>query len=132
VLSGSPVAATALSFHDAGLLDTSQTFAMIAGSRLGAAFIVLVVGFVHLLRGRQRMLSLGAGLLSLLVTQRLTCSSSGTVILSRGWLATTKSRRTCRLLRALARPVIAAVKVGFSVVTLRYRLPATLGDLPLV
>jgi len=68
-LSGSPVAAAALSLLDAGVFGPIQTFAMISGSRLGAAFIVLLVGFVHLLRGRQRTLSLGAGLLSLLVTQ---------------------------------------------------------------
>jgi len=90
VLSGSPVAATALSFHDAGILDPSQTFAMIAGSRLGAAFIVLVVGFIHLLRGRHRMLSLGAGLLSLLVTQTtyLFVLPLGLLMLNQGWLAT--------------------------------------------
>jgi len=91
ILSGSPVAATALSFHDAGVLDPSQTFAMVAGSRLGAAFIVLVIGFVHLLRGRHRMLSLGAGLLSLLVTQTtyLFVLPLGLQMLNRGWLATT-------------------------------------------
>jgi hypothetical protein len=90
VLSGSPVAATALSFHDAGLIGRTQTFAMIAGSRLGAAFIVLVVGFIHLMRGRQRMLSLGAGLLSLLVTQTtyLFVLPLGWFLLTRGRLAT--------------------------------------------
>lgn len=88
-LSGSPVAATALSLLDAGVLTTAETFAMIAGSRLGAAFIVLVVGFVHLLRGRQRTLSLGAGLLSLLVTQTsyLLVLPIGFFLLDRGWLA---------------------------------------------
>lgn len=87
-LSGSPVAATALSLLDAGVLTTTETFAMIAGSRLGAAFIVLVVGFVHLLRGRHRTLSLGAGLLSLLVTQTtyLFVLPLGLFLLSRGWL----------------------------------------------
>ena len=90
VLSGSPVAASALSLHDAGLIGAAETFAMIAGSRLGAAFIVLVVGFIHLMRGRQRMLSLGAGLLSLLVTQTtyIMVLPLGWLILSRGWLAT--------------------------------------------
>lgn len=87
-LSGSPVAATSLSFLDAGLLTAPATFAMVGGSRLGAAFVVLVIGFVHLLRGRQRTLSLGAGLLSLLVTQTtyLIVIPLGFFLLERGWL----------------------------------------------
>lgn len=68
-LSGSPVAATALSFQDAGALSVRESFAMIAGSRLGASFVVVLVGFIYMLRGRSREMSLGAGLLALLVTQ---------------------------------------------------------------
>ncbi len=88
VLSGSPVAAAALSFLDAGVLDPVSTFAMVAGSRLGASFIVLVVGFAHLLRGRQRTLSLGAGLLSMLVTQSmyLLVIPMGLWMMRAGWL----------------------------------------------
>lgn len=71
VLSGSPIAATALAFLDARVLSPNETFAMIAGSRLGASFIVLLVGFVYVLRGREREVSLGAGLVSLLVTQSM-------------------------------------------------------------
>ena len=87
-LSGSPVAATALAFLDAGVLTPIEAFAMIAGSRLGAAFIVLLVGFIYLLRGQQREVSLGAGLLSLLVTQitYIPVLALGFFILSRGWL----------------------------------------------
>lgn len=70
-LSGSPVAATSLTLLDAGVLSTRESYAMIAGSRLGAAFIVLLIGFIYLLRGRSRAHSLGAGLLSLLVTQSI-------------------------------------------------------------
>jgi sodium-dependent phosphate cotransporter len=40
VLSGSPIAATALAFLDAHVLSPNETFAMIAGSRLGASFSV--------------------------------------------------------------------------------------------
>lgn len=68
-LSGSPIAATALAFFQAGVLDAFETFAMIAGSRLGAAFIVLFLGFAYALRSRRSESGLGAGLLSLLVTQ---------------------------------------------------------------
>jgi sodium-dependent phosphate cotransporter len=70
-LSGSPVAAIALTFLDAGVLSVPETFAMIAGSRLGAAMLVLLIGFVYVLRGKQRDLSLNVGLLSLLVTQTI-------------------------------------------------------------
>ncbi len=68
VLSGSPVAATTLFFFDAGAIDKLGAFAMIAGSRFGASFIVLALGFVYTLRGHERKGSLSIGLLSLLVT----------------------------------------------------------------
>jgi Na+/phosphate symporter len=67
-LSGSPVAATALTLFDAGALDALGTFAMITGSRLGAAFIVLAIGFVYTLRGHERQGSLAMGLLSFVIT----------------------------------------------------------------
>jgi hypothetical protein len=41
---------------------------MIAGSRLGASFIVLFIGFIYVLRGRDRSTSLSMGVLSLTVT----------------------------------------------------------------
>jgi Na+/phosphate symporter len=68
VMSGSPVAAAALAFFDAGVIDQMSTFTMITGSRLGASFIVLFLGFIYVLRGRNRANSLGMGLLSLTVT----------------------------------------------------------------
>ncbi len=68
VLSGSPVAAAALTFFDAGALDELSTFTMITGSRLGASFIVLFIGFLYVLRGRSRLAGLSMGLLSLGVT----------------------------------------------------------------
>lgn len=68
ILSGSPVAATSLAFLDSGLLDRLSAFTMIIGSRMGAGFIVLFIGFIYILRGRDRATSLGMGLLSLVVT----------------------------------------------------------------
>jgi Na+/phosphate symporter len=68
IMSGSPVAAAALTFFDAGILDEYSTFFMITGSRLGASFIVLFIGFIYVMRGRNRANSLGMGLLSLVVT----------------------------------------------------------------
>ncbi len=68
IMSGSPVAAAALAFFDAGVVDKLGAFAMITGSRLGASFIVLFIGFLYVLRGRDRTTSLSMGLLSLVVT----------------------------------------------------------------
>ncbi|HWC70217.1 MAG TPA: hypothetical protein VG993_03545 [Actinomycetota bacterium] len=47
VLSGSPVAATAISLFGAGTLTKLQAFTMLSGSRLGASFIVLLTGFLY-------------------------------------------------------------------------------------
>jgi sodium-dependent phosphate cotransporter len=68
VLSGSPVAAAALSLYNGGATTALQTFTMINGSRLGASFIVLFIGFLYLLRGHEPKRSLSMGLLSLLTT----------------------------------------------------------------
>lgn len=67
-LSGSPVAAIAVSLFASGALSALQTFTMITGSRLGASLIVLVVGFIYYLRGHQRGPSIAIGVLALLVT----------------------------------------------------------------
>ena len=68
VLSGSPIAATALTFHDAGAITELQTFSMLSGSRLGASFIVLLVGFIYAIRSPNRRESLGMGVLALSMT----------------------------------------------------------------
>ncbi len=68
VMSGSPVAAAALTFFDSGVIDELGAFTMITGSRLGASFIVLFIGFIYILRGRDRATSLSMGTLSLTVT----------------------------------------------------------------
>jgi len=68
IMSGSPIAAAALTFFDAGVVDELGAFSMITGSRLGASFIVLFIGFLYVLRGRDRATSLSMGLLSLTVT----------------------------------------------------------------
>ena len=51
VLSGSPVAATALTLVAAHSITEIQGFTMLTGSRLGAAFVVLVVAVIYALRG---------------------------------------------------------------------------------
>ena len=70
VLSGSPIAAVALSLFVGGATTELQTFTMLSGSRLGAAFVVLLVGFLYALRnrGRNRGESIGMGVLALSLT----------------------------------------------------------------
>ncbi len=88
VLSGSPVAAISLSFFASGTIDAVQTFSMITGSRLGASFIVLFVGFLYFLRGHQRSASISIGILCLLVTATvyLPAMGVGYWLLTRGVL----------------------------------------------
>lgn len=72
VLSGSPVAASSLTLLDGGAIDRIQSFTMLTGSRLGAAFVVLVVGGIYALRHRGATggprAPLSIGILSLLMT----------------------------------------------------------------
>jgi solute carrier family 34 (sodium-dependent phosphate cotransporter) len=68
VLSGSPVAAVALSLFAASALSELQTFTMLTGSRLGASFIVLLVGFLYSLKSKNRRESTGMGVLALSLT----------------------------------------------------------------
>ncbi|MBL7162473.1 MAG: hypothetical protein ISS57_07690 [Anaerolineales bacterium] len=88
IMSGSPVAAASLAFFDAGVIGKLGAFAMINGSRLGASFIVLFIGFIYVLRGRDRSTSLSMGLLSLAVTVTtyLPAFFLGAVILQTGRL----------------------------------------------
>lgn len=67
-LSGSPVAATSLSFLASGVFDQTEAFAAIAGSRMGASLIVLAVGLVSYVRGRRQADGLAVGVLAFLVT----------------------------------------------------------------
>lgn len=87
VLSGSPVAAVSLTLYSGHLISDVQSFAMITGSRLGASFIVLLVGFVSYLRGRQRVASISIGVLALLTTATiyLPAMALGYIILTNGW-----------------------------------------------
>lgn len=87
-LSGSPVAAVAVSFFASGTINDLQTFAMITGSRLGASFIVLFVGFIYYLRGHQRTASISIGVLALLTTAAIYLPALvlGYWVLVSGWL----------------------------------------------
>jgi Na+/phosphate symporter len=70
VLSGSPIAAVSLGLFAGGAITKLQTFTMLSGSRLGASFIVLLVGFLYAMRNRVRSRgeSVGMGVLALSLT----------------------------------------------------------------
>lgn len=67
-LSGSPVAARSMSLLDGGATDGRGALGMLAGSRMGASFVVLLVGFSAYLRGRRRPDGVYVGVLALLTT----------------------------------------------------------------
>jgi Na+/phosphate symporter len=69
ILSGSPVAAIAVTLYDGRAISRFAAFGMINGSRIGAAFMVLLVGYLYSLRGERSRDGIGVGLLAALVAQ---------------------------------------------------------------
>ena len=88
MLSGSPVAAISLILFSSGALSEAGTLGMLTGSRLGASFIVLLVGFLYHLRGQQRVASVAIGVLAFLVTATIYLPALllGTIVLHQGWI----------------------------------------------
>jgi hypothetical protein len=91
VLSGSPVAASALTLFDGGSITRAESFTMLTGSRLGAAFVVLVAGTIYAVRNRTgsgRRAPISIGILSLLVTACIYVPGAviGYLLLDRGAL----------------------------------------------
>ena len=70
VLSGSPIAASALSLVASGAISEIEGFTMVTGSRLGAAFVVLLVAVLYALRGGegQRMAPVSTAVMALSTT----------------------------------------------------------------
>ncbi|HVM34116.1 MAG TPA: hypothetical protein VM784_02110 [Actinomycetota bacterium] len=70
VLSGSPIAASALALLAAGSISDVQGFTMLTGSRLGAAFVVLLVAAIYALRGGEgkRMAPVSTAVMALSTT----------------------------------------------------------------
>lgn len=87
VLSGSPVAAIALSLFSKGVISDTETFAMINGSRMGASFIVLFVGFLYWVMGKRNPDGLYIGVVALLTAFTLwgPVIPVGQLILNQGW-----------------------------------------------
>lgn len=67
-LSGSPVAALSVSLLAGGAFSEAEAFAGIAGSRLGASFIVILVGAIAYLRGRRQADGLAVGVVAFITT----------------------------------------------------------------
>jgi sodium-dependent phosphate cotransporter len=89
ILSGSPVAAIAMALLSTRAILPAQALTMVTGSRLGASFIVLMIGFIYTLRGHERKTALATGILSLLLTGsvQLLALPVGLLLVGRGeWL----------------------------------------------
>ncbi|MEA2508701.1 MAG: hypothetical protein QOG21_783 [Actinomycetota bacterium] len=69
-LSGSTVAATALTLRAAGSISEIQGFTMVTGGRLGAAFVVLLVAVIYIMRKGEgeRMKPLSTAVMALVIT----------------------------------------------------------------
>lgn len=70
-LNGSAVAATAVALFNADVITVNTGFGMIHGSRLGAGFIVLLLGVLYQMRGAKRKDALSTGVQTLLVAQTI-------------------------------------------------------------
>lgn len=68
VLSGSPVAAIGVTLLSEGVFHETEAFAVVAGSRLGASFVVLAVGFLAFRFGRRSGDGIAIGIVAMLVT----------------------------------------------------------------
>jgi sodium-dependent phosphate cotransporter len=89
VLSGSPVAATAISLFGAEAITKLEALTMLSGSRMGASFIVLVTGFLYTLRHKQQRgegLSIGIQAMTMTAVQYIPGMVIAFFILRAGWL----------------------------------------------
>ncbi len=68
-LNGSAMAATAVALFNTEVVNGMTCFGMIHGSRLGAGFMVLLLGVLYQMRGAARKEALSTGLETLLVAQ---------------------------------------------------------------
>jgi len=97
MLNGSIVAAVALSLFSADLIGVPQLFSSVAGSRLGAAGIVLLIGGLEFFRRREYSLptAMRLGVLTFLVSHTIYVPATvlGTIAIGRldydGWNAST-------------------------------------------
>ena len=92
MLSGSPVAATSLSLFNGGAISDLESFAMITGSRFGASFMVLLIGFLYYIRHQRNPDGLYIGVVALITTFTIYTPSLliGLVALDQGWFDSIK------------------------------------------
>ena len=101
VLSGSPVAAIGVTLLSEGVLHETEAFAVVAGSRLGASFIVLAVGFLAFRFGRRSGDGLAIGIVAMLVTftTQGPAVALGFLALDQGWFGGVQPSAPDALLR---------------------------------
>lgn len=70
VLNGATSAAIGIALFESNLINISQLFMVVGGSRLGAAFIVVFIGFLEYIQGKNNSLgdSCSVGILTFLLT----------------------------------------------------------------
>ena len=87
-LSGSPVAAIALSLFAGGTISDGEAFAMLNGSRMGASFIVLFIGFLYYVSKRRTADGIFIGVVAMLTTFTIYAPvvPLGSLVLEQGWL----------------------------------------------
>ncbi len=87
-LSGSPVAALALSLLHGGAITTIEALGMVSGSRFGASMVVLLVEFIAYVRGQRRPDGIYVGVVALLTTATVYTPATllGVWLLQAGWL----------------------------------------------
>ena len=115
MMSGSPVAATSLALFSGGLLSQIEAFFMVNGSRLGASFLILSVGFLRYRRGRGYADAVYIGLIAFIVTGTIyiPAMALGGWALGQGWLEGSSSLPVMQIssgLETLYGPAVAAAK----------------------
>lgn len=111
-LSGSPVAAATVSLQDAQVLSPAAALTMLTGSRVGASFVLFIIGLSYALRRGRPGNSLSTGFLTfwVTVTTYLPATALGLLILRYvpvRWIA----RAQPPFLPALLEPVRGLVRV---------------------
>ena len=117
VLSGSPVAASSLALLEGGSLSSFESYAMIVGSRLGAAFVVLVVGVLYAVRGnverRRTPISVGVLALTMTAIAYVPGGLAGGILLGSGALdevTLTPPRAVFDLIGAVTSPIVGPIE----------------------
>lgn len=122
---GSVVAALGVTLGAAGVVDSARTLMIVAGSRLGAAAFVVLVGGIDYLRTRRRLrAALGLGILTFVVSHAVYIPATVGARLAHPALAPALERVAAALDLGFVQPGFLHALAGASV--------AALGPLPVV